>query len=105
MTSLLCLLQVKELDLDPIESAEEVPVVVHGTYRKAWESIKVQVKVMLVVGGAFECDYCGSLINDDGSHHMHGSSCPLDTHHDSASHQANSNHMHQLLLNCTISLM
>lgn len=35
--------QVKDLELVPILSAEEVPLVVHGTYRKAWLMIKDQV--------------------------------------------------------------
>ena len=31
------------LDLQPITCAAEAPVVVHGTYKKAWDSIKHQV--------------------------------------------------------------
>ena len=31
------------LDLQPITSVAEAPVVVHGTYKKAWDSIKHQV--------------------------------------------------------------
>lgn len=37
------LCQVKELELDPIQSADEVQVVVHGTYRRAWAAIEHQV--------------------------------------------------------------
>ena len=33
------------LDLQPITCAAEAPVVVHGTYKKAWDSIKHQVLV------------------------------------------------------------
>lgn len=36
--------QVADLDLEPITSAEQYPVVVHGTYFKFWESIRRQVK-------------------------------------------------------------
>uniref|UniRef100_A0A1X7VGV5 2'-phosphotransferase n=2 Tax=Amphimedon queenslandica TaxID=400682 RepID=A0A1X7VGV5_AMPQE len=35
-------LEVKGLDLVPILRPEEAPVVVHGTYRRAWEQIKKQ---------------------------------------------------------------
>lgn len=35
--------QIKGLDLVPILSSEEAPVVVHGTYKRAWEEIKKQV--------------------------------------------------------------
>lgn len=36
------------LELQPITSAVEAPVVVHGTYKKAWDSIKHQV--LLCIG-------------------------------------------------------
>ena len=36
-------LQVEGLDLSPVLSAEEAPVVVHGTYRRSWEQIRAQV--------------------------------------------------------------
>ena len=35
------------LELVPITSPDEAPVVVHGTYFKAWEQIKYQVGVAL----------------------------------------------------------
>lgn len=35
--------QVEGLDLSPVLSAEEAPVVVHGTYRRSWEQIRAQV--------------------------------------------------------------
>ena len=37
------------LDLQPIICAAEAPVVVHGTYKKAWESIKHQVLCVVCV--------------------------------------------------------
>lgn len=44
-------LEVNALDLQPITSAAEAPVVVHGTYKKAWDSIKHQVvRVCVCVG-------------------------------------------------------
>ena len=36
-------LQVEGLDLSPVLSAEEAPVVVHGTYWRSWEQIRAQV--------------------------------------------------------------
>ncbi|KAL8590091.1 hypothetical protein ACOMHN_034322 [Nucella lapillus] len=35
-------LQVPDLDLEPITSAEQFPVVIHGTYYKFWDSIQRQ---------------------------------------------------------------
>lgn len=35
-------MQVAELELTKITSADEAPVVVHGTYRRAWQLIKDQ---------------------------------------------------------------
>ena len=37
------------LDVQPITCAAEAPVVVHGTYKKAWDSIKHQVLVYVHV--------------------------------------------------------
>ncbi|XP_065919311.1 tRNA 2'-phosphotransferase 1-like [Dysidea avara] len=34
--------EVEELDLQPITSPSEAPTVVHGTYKRAWDSIKLQ---------------------------------------------------------------
>ena len=31
------------MDLSPVLSVEEAPVVVHGTYRRSWEEIRAQV--------------------------------------------------------------
>ena len=39
-------LQVEDLDLTPILLSDDVPVVVHGTYRRAWESIRHEVEGM-----------------------------------------------------------
>ena len=36
-------MQVEDLDLQAIVSVDEVPVVVHGTYKRVWGSIKHQV--------------------------------------------------------------
>jgi hypothetical protein len=41
--------QVNELELTPILNAEEAPVVVHGTYRRAWHLIKEQVCGVLLM--------------------------------------------------------
>ena len=41
----MCTTQVEDLDLKPIISPDEAPVVVHGTYKKAWESIRQQVRL------------------------------------------------------------
>ncbi len=35
--------KVKDLDLVPIANADEATIVVHGTNRRAWQSIKQQV--------------------------------------------------------------
>ena len=46
------------LDLQPITSAAEAPIVVHGTYKKAWDSIKHQVRVSNITGlGAYHNVY------------------------------------------------
>ena len=42
----LCFLQVADLDLHPITSCEQYPVVLHGTYYKFWESIRCQVSML-----------------------------------------------------------
>lgn len=33
------------LDLTPILRSEDFPVVIHGTYRRAWDDIRVQVRI------------------------------------------------------------
>lgn len=43
-----CLIQVPDLELKAILSADEAPVVVHGSYFKAWESIKTTVSSRVV---------------------------------------------------------
>ncbi len=35
----LCLFQVEDLDLTDVKDASEIPVVIHGTYKKNWPSI------------------------------------------------------------------
>jgi len=37
---------VEDLDLTPVLSAEEAPVVVHGTSCRPWEQIRVQVRII-----------------------------------------------------------
>ena len=41
----LVLLQVENLDLKPLLSHEEAPVVIHGTYHNSWEKIKLTVSL------------------------------------------------------------
>lgn len=48
-------LQVEDLELSPIVRAEDVPIVVHGTNRRAWEQIKVEVCVCVI--------YAQSIVN------------------------------------------
>ena len=51
-TNVLTLLpmQVEDLELSPIVSADDVPIVVHGTNRRAWQQIKMEVHVETIAG-------------------------------------------------------